>query len=134
MPCSHISQIDVIEPRKLYLTLYWDTDSPSNHLWRLVNLAEGTCQCQLWFDNQKPCIHAIACMNFACINPVSSHHKVYYVSTFKALYDSVLVPLPPHNLTRDIAARAPTSCASNITVNKRGPKSNKRKKSKGMRN
>ncbi|KAH9110154.1 hypothetical protein LEN26_013836 [Aphanomyces euteiches] len=51
------------KPGETFLALYDDASAPNRHIWRNVNIANRTCDCSQWFDNKRPCIHAIACMH-----------------------------------------------------------------------
>ncbi|KAF0702007.1 hypothetical protein AaE_016184, partial [Aphanomyces astaci] len=104
-----------------------------SHMWRRVDVVLRTCDCKMWLDHSKPCIHAVACLNSLQQDPLTFYNAYYSRSHYKQIYSAFLTPVAPLDLVRDTWSQAPQALLGSDQSSKPGPKPKKRKKSRGMR-
>ncbi|XP_026378334.1 uncharacterized protein LOC113272751 [Papaver somniferum] len=68
-----------------------------------VNIAKFHCSCRVWFTEQFPCDHAIACMHSSKINVYEYINPFFSISSFRAPYDRPIKPIPDYDNTIDVA-------------------------------
>ncbi|KAH9150167.1 hypothetical protein LEN26_004105, partial [Aphanomyces euteiches] len=129
---AKLIQILPSTPGKEYLTFYDDPLATSGHKWRNVDISSLECDCRDWFDQQRPCVHATACLNSAKLNPLQFYNKCYSNTNFKAIYCTYIHAPVPNNLIAVDNCKTPFSLLQMEHSSTCGPKSKKRKPSRGM--
>ncbi|KAH9123064.1 hypothetical protein AeMF1_005855, partial [Aphanomyces euteiches] len=123
---------NVADAPRTFVVCQYDVNSSSPLSYRLVELQNLKCQCGMWFDKMRPCVHAIASMIFCKINPLEHYPELYSTDWFKKIYSSSIVPVPPLDLARNEHCTAPVPCESELNNRPRGRRPEKRKKVRGM--
>ncbi|XP_026429203.1 uncharacterized protein LOC113325206 [Papaver somniferum] len=68
-----------------------------------VNIAKFQCNCRVWFTEQFPCDHAIACMHSNNINVYEYINPYFSIASFRASYDRPIKPIPDYDKPIDVA-------------------------------
>ncbi|XP_026441445.1 uncharacterized protein LOC113340526 [Papaver somniferum] len=69
-----------------------------------VNIAKFQCSCRVWFTEQFPCDHAIACMHSNNINVYEYINPYFNIASFRASYDRPIKTIPDYDKPIDVAA------------------------------
>ncbi|XP_026429588.1 uncharacterized protein LOC113325982 [Papaver somniferum] len=69
----------------------------------VVNIARFQCSCRVWFTEQFPCGHAIACMHSNNINVYEYINPYFSIASFRASYDRPIKPIPDYDKPIDVA-------------------------------
>ncbi|XP_026384403.1 uncharacterized protein LOC113279987 [Papaver somniferum] len=68
-----------------------------------VNIAKFQCSCRVWFTEQFPCDHAIACMHSNKINVYEYINPYFSIASFRVSYDRPIKPIPDYDKPIDVA-------------------------------
>ncbi|XP_026377973.1 uncharacterized protein LOC113272337 [Papaver somniferum] len=68
-----------------------------------VNIAKFQCSSRVWFTEQFPCDHAIACMHSNNINVYEYINPYFSIASFRASYDRPIKPIPDYDKPIDVA-------------------------------
>ncbi|XP_026396683.1 uncharacterized protein LOC113291354 [Papaver somniferum] len=69
----------------------------------VVNIAKFQCSCKVWFNEQFPCEHAIACMHSNKINVYEYINPYFRIASFRTSYDRPIKPIPDYDKPIDVA-------------------------------
>ncbi|XP_026416277.1 uncharacterized protein LOC113311688 [Papaver somniferum] len=69
----------------------------------VVNIAKFQYSCRVWFTEQFPCDHAIACMHSNNINVYEYINPYFSIASFRASYDRPIKPIPDYDKPIDVA-------------------------------
>ncbi|XP_026420081.1 uncharacterized protein LOC113316062 [Papaver somniferum] len=68
-----------------------------------INIAKFQCSYRVWFTEQFPCDHAIACMHSNNINVYEYINPYFSIASFRASYDRPIKPIPDYDKPIDVA-------------------------------